>query len=132
MPLALDPNSSVWLSVESDMSKPESERPAFQVRILSMRQQLDLQEEIKRKDEVCTQLAKYVIGWRNMGRDFIPGDAEQFMDIFDRDEAAELMAGIFHAGMLSKIQKKRSELQVLSDGESSVKTAESIVETVGS
>ena len=126
MPLALDPESSVWVSLRSDEEKPDDIRPEFRVKVQAMRGQLALMEFVDSLKAVDTQadlcqrltakLSELVVETRNMGG--LPLE-----DVLTDTEAIELIYAIRDAGRVSANQKKKSESQPPSDGEPSVKDA---------
>jgi hypothetical protein len=117
MPLFLEPNKKLGIWLESDKDKPESERPMFFVRSLSMRQQEEISDAIEEAmkpddtreifDANCDLLAKHITGWQNMG-DFKHGE-HHLKDFLSFLEARELLRAIMRNQYLQLDEKKSLE-----------------------
>jgi hypothetical protein len=126
MPLALDPNASVWVCLKSDEDKPKETRPEFRVKVQSMRGQIALMEfvtemtSLNTQKELCdvldAKLSELIIETRNLPEMAI-------VDMLTDTEAIELIYTIRDAGRLANEQRKKSESPQPSGGELSAKDA---------
>lgn len=115
MPIALDPNQTVDVCLDSDKDKPESERPTFVFRHLTYRQRREVDrllaeaEKVEREDTEkaldfhVAAIRVGLIGWRNMGAlDYGP-DVEPPLTFW---EAFELAYNYPHKLSISETEKK--------------------------
>lgn len=119
MPLFLEPGQKYPIVLDSDMSKPEGERPTFFAQSQSMRGQqrigevLDLwteQPDISLAslfDRTIEVLGDVIVGWSNMGgREF---GADSMRDVINYNEARELLRKAMYNQHLTAEEKKSSE-----------------------
>ena len=119
MPLALDPNQTCMIVLESDQDKPKADQPYFTYRFLTGRQcfqindALDKIESVKDSEvfkTIYSSAATGLVGWGNMiapatGAE-IAFDAEKLDDIVSISEALELCKTITQQ-FLSRADKKK-------------------------
>lgn len=105
MPLALEPNATFDVVLDSDKTKPKGTRPTFVCRYLSCRTWREVAETIQNLEEdnadgpavmklVIEQLNKCVVGWRNMaapGEKSIRFSLNELPAVIDLFEAMELL-----------------------------------------
>ena len=139
MPLAIDPNETFELVLESDKDKPRESQPRFIYRHLTCRQWMNVAKfrdnlEILKGnkatlddmvDKVKETATTNLIGWVNMiGPDgmMIPFDLAKFEDIIGLDEANELIIRLEEHRLMPK-HKKKLDSQSASGTVESVKDA---------
>jgi hypothetical protein len=135
MPLALDPNETIWVNLDSDEKK--NPRPEFEIRFLTRR---ELSRAARLVDEsrdtqgtydeahakLDQALAVGVVGWRNVSDragKAIPFSADKLDDILTGGEKYELAELMIQKPRLSEAEKKSSGSPATSAPESSVGAA---------
>ncbi len=87
MPRCLEPGATFDVVLDSDMGKPEAERPTFVFKSLSMREWKKAKGELEGFDGALACVQAGLVGWRNMGRDFAASDLDA---VVDENEVVEL------------------------------------------
>lgn len=115
MPIAIDPNTTFWLTLDSDAAKPEAERPSFNFAFLTAREWIALAEvndSIEDKKVTAAQmvrnldkmLAAKLKGWRNI----TPGySGDNLMDVATPAEIYELADKLMHRTRLDGADLKK-------------------------
>jgi hypothetical protein len=117
MPIALEPNQSFPVVLDSDKDKPAETRPTFLAKSQSMRGQRKIgavldymhKEGVKTDDlfdKSIDVLADVLSGWENMGRNYCK---EALEDVLDYAEARELLSKVSANQHVTKEEKKSSE-----------------------
>ncbi len=135
MPLALEPNETFEIILESDKDKPRETQPRFIYQYLTCRQWRQIarvQDEIEQQkdadaimDKIFSAATTNLIGWVNMVHPQsgpIPFDANKLEDLVGLAEAQELIVKLI-SQRPSPEDKKKLDLQPGSDTEVSVKGA---------
>lgn len=137
MPLALEPNQSFPVVLESDKDKPAESRPTFFAVACSMRDQRRISSLHERwadgsnfetveqlYDEATELLTDLLVGWKNMvdpkTGEAILFDAENINRVLGYVEARELIELIRNNQFMTHEEKKSSDLQQQFDRASSV------------
>lgn len=111
MPRCLDPGSNFELYLDSDADKPESDRPVFVFRVLSMGEWMDAEGGADKKfiQAAIDILRSALVGWRNMVRDgqAVEFDRQQLPYVVDAMQVVELLEKL----QLSYTDKKKLSLQ---------------------
>jgi len=121
--LALDPQETFRVSLSSDATRDESDRPAFEFRYLTAREFLkvakvgddldgrnDLAEEVMQ--EVCDALSVNLVGWRNVrdrAGNLIGFGGAKLIDMLTIGEVWELYYSARRYSRLTPEDKKKSE-----------------------
>lgn len=120
MPLAIDPNETFEVTLESDAKKPEAERATFRFRYLTLRQWrnhswlLDDTERVKGLtgdsllSALLTAIADGLVGWTNLPVAF---SADALPDVLTVSEAWDLFFQSRRQSRLSVTEKNASGLQ---------------------
>ena len=118
MPLALEPNETYEVTLESDAAKPEKERAKFRFRYLTLREFRNtawLADDKKRIEELSADrlisalleaIAVNLVGWSNIP---IPFVAESLPDVVTASEAWELFYQARRQSRLSVTEKNSSD-----------------------
>jgi len=135
MPLALEPNETFEIILESDKDKPRESQPRFIYRHLTCRQWRQiarLQDELEQQknadavmDKIYGAAITGLIGWVNM-TDPQSGpilfDIKKLEDIIGLTEAQELIVKLLNKRP-TLVDKKKLDLPSVCDTEASVKNA---------
>lgn len=140
-PLALDPEATFELVLETDQDKPEGERPTFICRYLSNRDwqriahvndnMQQIKEDASGVEEVLERLAdaldRAVVNWRNMtdpqtGEE-IPFSKENINRVLTVREVSELLQKVMKRNQLGPDAKKNSASRSPGSSEKSAATA---------
>lgn len=117
MPISLDPQATVDVSLESDAGKPPDARPTFLCRFLTVKAHLRVGKllrdaagagEADKANGLLTEaLSLCVAGWRNMGGhgDYSPDKLDEVLTV---SEKWELAAAASTAPTLSEQDRKGS------------------------
>lgn len=135
MPIACDPEQTVWISLAVDADKPEPERPQFRCRYLTAAQvrrvgtlindAIEAGADSKAAKMVAEAVLLGVNGWRNMtdpSGEPLEFDPERLSDILTVTEQFELAGLTVSETRLSEYDRKKSALQSLLDTENSART----------
>lgn len=130
MPLSLNPNATVPVSLDSDKQLPEP-RPEFLCRFLTCAQQADMlgklddafceRDMIARRPKLREALLVSVTGWRNMGDR--SSDPQNIDALLTEDEMFELGYAALTAIRLAEQDKKKSASQSKSPSASDAQAA---------
>ena len=92
MPRCLEPGATFDVVLDSDMDKPEAERPTFEFRAQSMREWKHAKGDLEGFEAALSCVQSGLVGWRNMNRDgvAIPFVAADLESIVDENEVVEL------------------------------------------
>ncbi len=118
MPIALEPNQSFDVVLPSDKDKPAESRPTFIARTQSMRGQRQILKALddsvdSSNDEltydlmftiIVDQLARVLVGWRNMGG--LEFSREALEDVLSFSEARQLLSLVAHNQAVQHEEKK--------------------------
>lgn len=137
MPLALDPQETFDLVLESDQAKPEAEQPTFTFRYLSNREwkqvakTTDKLSELRKEglDNMLTSIEEGLkvglVDWKNIkDRDgnSIPYDPARLDDIIIQAEMFELLFAVRDKTCLGYLDKKKLESALPSSMDKSVES----------
>lgn len=115
MPIALEPNLTFDVWLESDKDKPVASRPVFIAKTQSLRKQREIHrvvdmifEEDVKVDEVFDSAVKCLLescsGWRNMGEHSF--DAEGIESVLSFSEIREILRKVAANQKMSGDEKK--------------------------
>lgn len=136
MPIALDPNTTVDVWLESDEATPPDKRPVFVCRYLSCRQFIKRAELLKQLDQAkgdneavntwLNEVLKFnIVGTRNMVRDGAELDLATVLDdVLTAEEKWALADRVADATTLSPKKKQPSASSPESTPASCAKSAE--------
>jgi hypothetical protein len=120
MPLALDPEQTVPISLEVDKAKPDATRPAFLCRFLTKRKMtrvLDLLKQAQATDDydaahkvIDEALNVGIVGWRNIAADGkpIPFAPDAYDEVLTGTEKFELAQKQISETRLAEHERKNS------------------------
>ena len=121
MPLALDPNATFEIWLDSDADVPAATRPVFVCRHMNDRALKSLasaQDRINaavgadRVDLMHDELRKGLVGWRNMidpqTKKAIPFDPERTLDVLNANEVVELVEKMANQAQATAADRKKS------------------------
>jgi len=119
MPLALEPNETFPIALDSDSGKPPESQPVFLCRYLSMRDarrarrdydslfdQLATKTVDELYDQTLDQLCEYIIGWKNMPTDCAFG-REGLEAVLTEREAWQLLRKV-QENQATNVEEKKS------------------------
>lgn len=114
MPIALDPQETVWLWLQVDAAKPEDARPAFQVRYMTVAQRRRLiaaakdaagQPDDQAEETIRKALESVVVGWRGFPKPYALDLLPEYLTVA---EYFELVGECLRRTELSEIDRKKS------------------------
>ncbi len=121
MPLALEPDQTIEISLKIDETKPPETRPAFIVRFMSSRDRRRVREQIDAamaadNDEAAEQAIRTALqigltSWLRLktpGGDNIPYDPDRLPDLLTDLEMWELVGLLLEKTRLAELDRKNS------------------------
>lgn len=134
MPIALDPQETVWFPLASDAKKADDVRPEFESRYLdyatvrkirrAIQDAVKEQDDDKANDLLDDALCSALVGWRNMGKGkkAIKFSREALSDVLTVNEKYELAGLCVMKTQLAELDRKKSVWQSQLSAEASAET----------
>ena len=112
--IALDPSETLWISLKADEAKPETTRPAFECRYLTVAQARKIRRALdaamhadddKAESIIREALTGVLVNWRNVPGTFA---VEGLAEVLTITEMFELAASCVHKTSVSEWDRKKS------------------------